>query len=203
MNDSVNRCSTAKPVRAYAIIKAVLAICARIAGNPPVKQNASATHNAASVIGGSAVGFRSGHGRCNRPDVAVILAASQRLSVSVIIATIVAAAGAIFTSASINCSISPVDPASRPLRTRSKPRRNVALMVPPSVPSVSRAAMVASAAKPAIQSRIRPIGYHSRSDATGAAPLLGATLLLPGRPSRARCPSHQAGNATVTTKARQ
>ena len=36
-----------------------------------------AADNAASVIGGRSVLFRSGHGRCNRPDVAVILAASQ------------------------------------------------------------------------------------------------------------------------------
>ena len=56
--------------------------------------------SAASIIGGSAVLFRSGQGRCSRPDVAVIFAASHRLSVSVIIATIAAAAGAIVTSAS-------------------------------------------------------------------------------------------------------
>ena len=48
-----------------------------------------------SVIGGNAVLFRSGQGRCSRPEVAVIFAASQRLSVNVIIATIAAAAGAI------------------------------------------------------------------------------------------------------------
>ena len=78
-----------------------MTICARIASSPPVKQNAIATHSAASVIGGSAALFRSGQGRCSRPDVAVIFAASQRLSVSVIMATIAAAAGAIVTSASI------------------------------------------------------------------------------------------------------
>ncbi len=57
----------------------------------------SRSHSATSVIGGSAVVFRSGQGRCSRPDVAVIFAASQRLSVSVIMATIAAAAGAIAT----------------------------------------------------------------------------------------------------------
>ena len=64
-----------------------MTICARIASSPPVKQNAIAAHSAASVIGGSAALFRSGQGRCSRPDVAVIFAASQRLSVSVIMAT--------------------------------------------------------------------------------------------------------------------
>ena len=59
-----------------------------------MKQKAIATHSATSVIGGNAALFRSGQGRCSRPDVAVIFAASQRLSVSVIMATIAAAAGA-------------------------------------------------------------------------------------------------------------
>ena len=44
-------------------------------------------------------------------------------------------------------------------------------MVAASVPSVSSAAIVVNAAKPMIQSRMRPTGYHSRSGATGAAPL--------------------------------
>ena len=64
-----------------------------------MKQKASATDSATSVIGGNSALFRSGQGRCSRPDVAVILPASQRLSVSVIMATIVAAAGAMMASA--------------------------------------------------------------------------------------------------------
>ena len=46
-----------------------------------MKQNANATESATSVIGGNSVLFRSGQGRCSRPDIAAIFAASQRLSV--------------------------------------------------------------------------------------------------------------------------
>src|SRR3989440_11981706 len=87
-------------------------ICARIASSPPPNENAIATHSAAIVIAGSVALFRSGHGRCNRPDVAVILAESQRLSVRVVMAMIAAAIGATVTTVSINCSYSPVDAAS-------------------------------------------------------------------------------------------
>ena len=69
--------------------------------------------SATSVIGGNSALFSSGQARCSRPDVAVILAASQRLSVSVIMATIVAAAGAMMASAATQRSISPDDAASR------------------------------------------------------------------------------------------
>jgi hypothetical protein len=135
--------------------------------------------------------------------VAVIFAASQRLSVSVIMATIAAAAGAIVTSASIHCSVSPVEAASRGPMIRNRPRRIAPVMLAASLPSVSRAAIVVSTAKPAIQSRMRPTGYHSSTGAAGDAPLPAATAVVTGRPSKARCPSHQAGSATVTTKAMQ
>ena len=48
-----------------------------------MKQNANATDSATSVIGGNPVLVTSGQGRCNRPDIAAIFAASQRLSASV------------------------------------------------------------------------------------------------------------------------
>src|SRR5260221_13848985 len=73
-----------------------------IASSPPVKQNAIATHSTASVIGGSATLLRSGQGRCNPPHVAVIFAASQKLSVSVVMGNMAGAAGAIVTNALIN-----------------------------------------------------------------------------------------------------
>ena len=43
----------------------------------------------------------------------------------------------------------------------------------------------------------RPVGYHSSTAATGAAPLPAEPPWLIGRPSSARWPSHQAGKATV------
>ena len=43
-------------------------------------QNPIATHNAARVICGNAALFRSGQGRCNRPDVAVIVAATLMMA---------------------------------------------------------------------------------------------------------------------------
>src|ERR1035437_9378920 len=95
-----------------------------IASSPPVKQNAIATDNAASVIGGSAALLRSGQGRGNQPDVAVIFAASQRLSVSVIMATMAAAAGAMVTRASILRSISPDEAGSLRPVIRSQPARS-------------------------------------------------------------------------------
>ena len=66
---------------------------------------------------------------------------------------------------------SPAAAASRGPRIRSRPRRSVPVMVSASVPSVSSAAIVVRTAKPAIQSRMRPTGYHSRAGAAGAAPL--------------------------------
>ena len=139
----------------------MVAICANIATSPPTKQRASATQSATSVIGGNSALFRSGQGRCSRPDVAVILPASQRLSVNVIMATIVAAAGAMMESAVTQRSMSPDDAASRDPRIRIRPRRSELVMVSASLPSVSMAAIVVNAAKPAIQSRMRPTGYHS------------------------------------------
>ena len=67
--------------------------------------------SATSVIGGNSALFRSGHGRCSLPEVAAILPASQRLSVSVIMATIAAAAGAMIASASTHRSASPEEAA--------------------------------------------------------------------------------------------
>src|SRR5271170_7940077 len=154
------------------MIKAAVTVCARIAGNPPIKQNAIATDNAASVIGGSATPLRSGQGRCNRPDVAVTFAASQRLSVSVIMATSAAAAGAMLASASIARFASSFE-ASSGRQISIKPRSITAVIVAALVPSVSRTDIVVSAAKPAIQSRMRPTGYHSSTGVAGAAPLPG------------------------------
>ena len=88
-----------------------MTIRAAIPTSPPTKQKAIATHNATSVIGGSAVLFKSGHGRCNRPEVCVTFVASQRLSVSVSMAIMAAAAGATTTIASTNRSRSPLEPA--------------------------------------------------------------------------------------------
>ena len=66
-------------------------------------------------------------------------------------------------------------------------------MVAASVPSVSSAAIVVSAAKPAIQSRMRPTGYHSRSGATGAAPLPDGTPLAIGPPEQREMPEPPGG----------
>ena len=133
----------------------------------------------------------------------MIFAASQRLSVNVIIATMAAAAGAIGDQSVDPLSVSPVEAASLEPMIRSKPRRSAPVMASASLPSVSSAAIVVNAAKPMIQSRMRPTGYHSRSGATCDAPLPGGMPPVSGRPSNARCPSHQAGSATVTTKAMQ
>src|SRR5258708_29799255 len=76
-------------------------------------------------------------------------------------------------------------------------------MVAASVPTVSRAAIVVIATKPAIQSRMRPTGYHSRSGAAGEAPSPHEASLFAGRANEARGPSHQAGSATVMAKAIQ
>jgi hypothetical protein len=157
---------------------------AAIPTSPPTKQNAIATHSATSVIGGSAVLLKSGHGRCNRPEVCVIFVASQRLSVRVSMAIIAAAPGATATIASTTRSRSPLEPASASLRISSSPRRSVLLMVSASVPRVSSTAIVVRTAKPATHSRMRPTGYHSTS-AVGWAATLPATAAS-GRPSRAR-----------------
>src|SRR5205085_2182154 len=79
-----------------------------------------------------------------------------------------------------------------------RPSRSVPLIVAASVPSASRATTVVNAPNPDIQSRMRPGGYHSRSGATLDAPLADETLLVAGRPSKTKCPSHQAGVATAT-----
>ncbi len=86
---------------------------------------------------------------------------------------------------------------------RTRPRRNVSAMAAASVPSVSSAAKVVTTAKPDIQSRIRPTGYHSISGAAGVASSSPGRLTGAERPSSARCPSHQAGRATETVKAMQ
>src|SRR5882724_372577 len=114
-------------------------ISATIESSPPEKQNAMAAHNAASVSGGSAVLFRSGQGRCNRPDVAVIFAASQRLSVSAIMMTMVAAAGAIATSASSprSVGVTPND-----ARRWAHAERIVLVMAGPSEPIVINMAAI-------------------------------------------------------------
>ncbi len=166
-----------------------------------MKQNAIAMNDAGRVIGGSSVLRRSGQGRRSRADVAVIFAASQRLSVSVICATATAAAGARLTSASTQCSASSLKGASRGSNSRSKPRRSTAVIEAASLPSVSRAAIVLRVAKPAIHKRMRPTGYHSRSSATTGGASGDEVPTMTGRPSKARWPSHHAGSATVITKA--
>ena len=114
-----------------------------------------------------------------------------------------AALGAMNTSALMTCStLSDGGPPSRGLRNRNSPRRNMAVMVSALLPSVSSAAAVISTAKPAIHSRMRPTGYHSMTGAAGAAPLPAAGAAM-ARPSNARWPSHQAGNATMPAKAMQ
>ena len=148
-----------------------MTIWARIASSPPVKQKASATHSATSVIGGSAALFRSGQGRCKRPDVAVILRGEPQ----------------------IEGQRHHRDDGGRGRRDRHQRidplfeiagRRHVARAEDPQQAAAQRVgdgggvgaerqqrAIVVSAAKPAIQSRMRPTGYHSSAGATGAAPL--------------------------------
>src|SRR5437899_12983746 len=65
-------------------MSAAATICASTPGIPPTKQNAIATDSATSVIGGNTVLVTSGQGRSSSPDTADIVAASQRLSVSLI-----------------------------------------------------------------------------------------------------------------------
>src|ERR1700754_3488762 len=106
-----------------------------------------AADNAASVIGGGSVFLRTGHGRCNRPDAAVILAESQRLSVSMVMVLMTAMAGAIVTKASMRCLISSPGLASRWPMNRSMAARIVSVMVAASVANVSSVAMVIRMAK--------------------------------------------------------
>ncbi len=76
-------------------------------------------------------------------------------------------------------------------------------MVAASLPNVSSTAIVVSTAKPVVQSRMRPTGYHSNTGIGGDAPLPEVTAFGTGRPSNARCPSHQAGRAIAMAKAMQ
>ena len=134
----------------------------------------------------------------------MIFAASQRLSVSVVMKTITTDAGSDDRqSASTHRSASPEEAGSRARRMRCMPRRSVPVMVSASAPSVSKPTIVIRTAKPAIQSRMRPTGYHSITGVAGAAPLSDPACGQPARPSNARWPSHHAGSATVTTKAMQ
>ena len=168
-----------------------------------MKQKASATDNATSVIGGNSALFRSGHGRCSRPEVAVILPASQRLSVSVIMATIVAAAGAMIDQR--------IDPsfgiACRGRVARAENSQQAApqragdgLGVGAERQQRGDRGQDGKARDPEQDAADR-IPFHARA-AAGAAPLPDPALAT-GRPSSARWPSHQAGSATVTTKAMQ
>ena len=176
-------------------------IWASMPGRPPLKHSASARVTAASVIGGSTTAFMSGQGRRSRPDVAVTFAASHRLSVSVIMATVAAAAGATATKASTTSATLSCD-APGALMIRNNPRRSVSVIVGASDPSVSRAAAVVRAAKLATQIRIRPRGYHSIGCGALGVAVFGVPAVI-GRPSNARCPSHHAGSATVSTNAAQ
>jgi hypothetical protein len=107
-----------------------------------------------------------------------------------------AADGAIFTKASIPRWVGVISADSIKLVSAA---RIVPVMVDASDPSVSSVAAVVIAAKTTTQSRIRPTGYHSsEADASD-----GAVPAASGRPSRARCPSHQAGSAMARTKAMQ
>ena len=158
-----------------------------------------ATHKAASVIGGSAMLFRSGQGRCNRPDVAVIFAASQRLSVR-------ASSWRRWRRRPARSS-----PAHR-FRgwCASMPRRDSRSLASR---AVSYAVMVA-ASEPSVEQRRRrghalqkprsragsgqPDTIPARPHRCGA--VAGGSPSRSGRPRSARCPSHQAGSATVTDK---
>ena len=175
------------------MISVAATIRASIASSPPVKQKASASDNTASVIGGRSAPFRSGQGRCNRPDVAAIFAASQRLSVSVIIVKMAPAAGATITNASSACSVSPDEAAPRNPRNHCRALRITSLMVAASVPSVNRTAVVVSTAKPAIHSRMRPIGYHSSVGAAGAVPSPAAASPTCGPPQQSETPEPPGG----------
>ena len=146
-----------------------MTILASIASSPPLKHSAIATHSPTSVIVGSVIFFKSGHGRRSRPEIAAMFAASQRFSVSVSIATIAAADGARLTISSIqraksSLMVASFDPKLRSINSRSAPATAAA-----SVPSVRSAAAVVTAARPAIQSRMRPTGYHSIAGASFAA----------------------------------
>src|SRR5215471_8451012 len=169
-----------------------------MAGMPLLKQRAAAAHNATDVRTGSAVALKSGQGRASRPEVAVIFAANQRLSASMIIPTIAAADGAKLTIASMRRSASALMEASLKARNRSRKLRIVFAMAAASEPNVSSVALVENTAKPAIQTRMRPDGYHSSAAAALDAPWSGKAPWPTGRPSRQRRPSQQAGNATPT-----
>src|SRR5580698_148481 len=109
-------------------------------------------------------------------------------------ATTAAPAGAMVTSVSTPRSVAATPAAYRKLVTVA---RMVPVMAAPSEPIASSVAVVVMVANTTIQSRIRPTGYHSSG--TGSAAGVGPAAA--GRPSRARCPSHQAGSAIVTAKA--
>src|SRR4029079_4340251 len=112
----------------------------------------------------------------------------------VVVVTIAAATGAIETRISTTRSDSPVDTASCALTILTipnRPCRSVLLIVAASSPSESNAAIVINAAKPDVQSTIRPTGYHSRLGLTGNKPLFEETPALTGRPNNTRWPSHQ------------
>ena len=107
----------------------------------------------------------------------MILAASQRLSVSIIMATIVAAAGAMMRqrvdpSFGIACERAASRGAEDAHQAASQ-RAGDGLGVGA---ERQQAAIVVRTAKPAIQSRMRPTGYHSSAGAAGAAPLPAAGI---------------------------
>jgi hypothetical protein len=165
--------------------------------SPPTKQKPIAANSAASVIGGRAVVRRSGHGRRSRPDIAVTLAAAQRLKASVIVEEAAAIGGDTAMTTSINGVISGESGTSAARRMRIRPLRMVSWMLAASVPSISRAAKVVRAAMTPIQSRMRPTGYHSNCGVVASGAKASCAV---GRPSKARCASHQAGRATATAK---
>src|SRR5262245_7466228 len=165
---------------------------------PPVKQNARATHSATSVIGGSAVAFRSGQGRFNRPEVTAILPASHRLNVKMIKGIGGAAAGASATILSTRLS-SIGSPRSAKARTVGRKLcLNAAVMASASELIPSRRTNASRATIIAIHNSRRPVGYHSIVLAGGAAPLPPDVAFGTARPNRARCPSHHAGSAMET-----
>ncbi|MGY4505669.1 hypothetical protein ACVWYH_009626 [Bradyrhizobium sp. GM24.11] len=84
-------------------------------------------------------------------------------------------------------------------RILAKPRRIASLMADASLPSEYSDPAVSSVASAAIQSRIRPSGYHSTWSEAASEPAMPLAKGLPnkGLPSMARWPSHQAGSANA------
>ena len=177
-------------------------------GSPAVRrqsENAIATHSAAIVIGGSAALFRSGQGRCSRPEVAVIFGGEPEIERQRRHGDDRRRRSARWSpAASINCSKSPLGAASRG-RTIwmicSRPRRKRAgdgVGVGAKRQQRRHRGQRRKACDPEQDTADR-IPFECRP----ARRRCRRQRCWTGRPSSARCPSHQAGSATVNAKARQ